>query len=93
MSAESIIDRVAERTGWNDASKLALALDYIDNQQSDDAWEDFLERAADEEDPEDEDYVTCKFCRKRVPAATAHLHWGEWVGDECCWDERLKSTE
>lgn len=37
--------------------------------------------------------VGCKFCHKQVPAETAHLHQGEWVGDECCWDERLRSTE
>lgn len=33
--------------------------------------------------------VTCKFCDRAVPVVTAHLHQGEWVGDECCWDERL----
>jgi hypothetical protein len=37
--------------------------------------------------------VSCKFCHKSVPADTAHLHDGEWVGDECCWDERLRATE
>ena len=37
--------------------------------------------------------VICKFCHAIVPEATAHLHQGEWVGDECCWDERLRTTE
>lgn len=37
--------------------------------------------------------VRCKFCGKPSPKATAHRHDGEWVGDECCWDERLRSTE
>jgi hypothetical protein len=37
--------------------------------------------------------VLCKFCHKDVPMATAHAHDGGWVGDECCWDERLRSTE
>jgi hypothetical protein len=37
--------------------------------------------------------VTCKFCVKECIAATAHLHQGQWVGDECCWDERLRSSE
>jgi hypothetical protein len=37
--------------------------------------------------------VTCKFCHKQTRADTAHLHQGAWVGDECCWDERLRSTE
>lgn len=39
------------------------------------------------------DTVECKFCHKDVPAKTAHLHEDEWVGDDCCWDERLRSTE
>lgn len=37
--------------------------------------------------------VVCKFCRKETDPYTAHLHQEEWVGDECCWDERLRSTE
>lgn len=37
--------------------------------------------------------VKCKFCGKYVDANTAHLHCGEYIGDECCWDERLKTTE
>ena len=41
----------------------------------------------------DEDYIVCKFCDNEIDPATAHLHQGEWIGDECCWDERLKSSE
>lgn len=41
----------------------------------------------------DIEYVTCKFCGKDARADTAHLHQDAWVGDECCWDERLRSTE
>lgn len=37
--------------------------------------------------------VECKFCHQQVPAETAHLHQGTWVGDDCCWDERLRMTE
>lgn len=37
--------------------------------------------------------VTCKFCNQPCDATAAHLHDGSWVGDECCWDERLRSTE
>jgi len=40
-----------------------------------------------------EDTVTCKFCHEQTPSDTAHLHDGGWVGDQCCWDERLRSTE
>jgi hypothetical protein len=37
--------------------------------------------------------VRCKLCERQVPQSTAHRHQGEWVGDECCWDERLRATE
>lgn len=37
--------------------------------------------------------VVCKFCRILVPRATAHRHQGKWVGDKCCWDERLRISE
>lgn len=42
---------------------------------------------------EEDDMVDCKFCHLQVPVSTAHWHNGNWVGDECCWDERLRSTE
>jgi hypothetical protein len=45
--AAEILDEISERTGWNEASQLALALEYIDNQCS---WRDFLERRAGEEE-------------------------------------------
>jgi hypothetical protein len=41
---------------------------------------------------EEADQVECKFCGQMVPASTANWHAGSWVGDECCWDERLRST-
>jgi len=49
-------------------------------------------------EPYDEDRgvgetVECKFCHQEAPASTAHLHDGQWVGDDCCWDERLRATE
>lgn len=37
--------------------------------------------------------VTCSICGESVPKATAHLHQGKWIGDECCWDERLRASE
>lgn len=44
-------------------------------------------------EPEEDELVECKFCHKPVPAKTAHRHEHGWVGDECCWDERLRATE
>jgi hypothetical protein len=41
----------------------------------------------------DPELVTCKFCGGEVPAATAHRHGNGWVGDECCWDERLRNGD
>jgi hypothetical protein len=37
--------------------------------------------------------VVCKVCEKETPAVTAHLHQGTWVGDNCCWDARLRNSE
>jgi len=36
--------------------------------------------------------VQCSRCRSMVPADTAHVHQNSWIG-ECCWDERLRSSE
>lgn len=37
--------------------------------------------------------VVCGQCGNACLATTAHLHQGRYVGDECCWDERLRSSE
>lgn len=37
--------------------------------------------------------LTCSFCHKPIDPTTAHRHNGSYVGDECCWDERLRTTE
>lgn len=37
--------------------------------------------------------VSCQFCHNDVPSTTAHRHGKGWVGDECCWDEKLRTTE
>lgn len=49
MTAYSILEEIGERQGWNKNYKLALALEYIENQGSLDAWQDFLQTQADEE--------------------------------------------
>lgn len=46
---EDILNEHAERQGWNDASKIALLCRYIENQQCDDAFEDFLKQISEEE--------------------------------------------
>lgn len=37
--------------------------------------------------------VECKFCHLGCGKLTAHRHGDGWVGNECCWDERLRSSE
>jgi len=37
--------------------------------------------------------VECSLCGGLCDAKTAHLHQDGYIGDECCWDERLKSSE
>lgn len=37
--------------------------------------------------------VVCAICHNPCLKRTAHLHQGEQIGDECCWDERLKASE
>ena len=44
MSAESIIEMIGQRRGWNDESKLSLCLQYIENQCDNSAFKDFLDQ-------------------------------------------------
>lgn len=37
--------------------------------------------------------VVCSVCKNEALEEKAHLHQEEWIGDECCWDERLRSSE
>lgn len=46
MPAEAILNEIAQREGWDESTMLCLALEYIENQKDDDAWQDFLIRSA-----------------------------------------------
>jgi hypothetical protein len=37
--------------------------------------------------------VRCCLCERLCRKTTAHLHQRKWIGEECCWDERLRSSE
>lgn len=37
--------------------------------------------------------VPCSVCANDCAAARAHRHQGQYIGDECCWDERLRLSE
>jgi len=52
MTSESILEDIATEQGWSVESKLTLALEYIENQNDNAAWKDFLLVAADEENRE-----------------------------------------
>jgi hypothetical protein len=36
--------------------------------------------------------IACSICGKDTDADTAHLHQGEYIGEEC-WDDRLHASE
>lgn len=46
----------------------------------------------DESETEDEE-ILCSLCSEYCSLLTAHIHQGKYIGDECCWDERLRITE
>lgn len=37
--------------------------------------------------------ILCSLCRQMARKQTAHLHQRQYIGDECCWDERLRASE
>jgi hypothetical protein len=40
--AEGILDHFAIEQGWDESAKFTLCLEYIENQQDNKAWADFL---------------------------------------------------
>lgn len=55
MSAKSILESVARKTGWNESSMLEILCDFIDNHDDDDCFEDFVREYADNEAEDDDD--------------------------------------
>lgn len=52
--AKRTFEEIVEAQGWNTESINCLLLQYIENQQSDDAFLDFMEEAAANENSEEE---------------------------------------
>ena len=50
MSAKHILYKMIPERGWSDHTCLELCLNYIDTQDSNAAFKDFLEQVAEEED-------------------------------------------
>lgn len=50
-TAQGFIESISEETGvcWNESSIISILCDYIDNQQSFTAFEDYVRRRAEEE--------------------------------------------
>lgn len=65
MSAEGIMENMAERNGWSVEEQLDYALEYINNQGDDAAFQDFLEGAA-----LDQEWiggkVVCSWCHETI---------------------------
>lgn len=48
-SIDAVVQEFADQQGWDKNTVLGLALQYIENQDSNDAFRDFLAATADEE--------------------------------------------
>ncbi len=44
-----MFEKIAEEQGWNDATKICILLEYIDNQGSPEAFDDFISEKQDAE--------------------------------------------
>jgi len=49
MNAMQILEEAVDHTGWNENSMLHVICEYVDNQNNNDTFEDFVNRAVDEE--------------------------------------------
>ena len=80
MSALNSLRSVSEqfRQNWNDNSMLALACEYIDNQQSEDAFLDFCQQAAAEQPGND-----TIFCAEDDDEAVFFTALGEPLCERC----------
>lgn len=81
MSAETILNEFGDRQGWNDESKLAICQEYIDNQQDEDGFSDFVAQKAGEERLE----ATCMF--------TSVWDTGPIITTKCVYDQMSGRVE
>lgn len=49
--------------------------------------------STDDDEDEADGTVECSICHQSTNAMTAHRHQDRWIGDDCCWDERLRASE
>lgn len=65
---------IIDQQGWTDATLLELALEYIENQQSPEAWTDFLAQKADAAEQESLDSWVDDAVEEVREAAPAPAH-------------------
>ena len=46
---ENTLNEAVEKTGWNEQSQIAVLIEYISNQQSPDAFSDFISQKVNDE--------------------------------------------
>ena len=89
------LGRDVYRVGYIDSTIFPMF--FIEGQG--DSWEEALESVKRDSKDTSDQKVTCYLCGKPTPAKTAHIHQTDpsgptgWIGDECCWDERLRGSE
>lgn len=95
-----IIDAIDKKEPIDFMGKLALAdlESVLSKCYNNGAYDPVLLKSFDEcarsdNDSKDILTVTCSICRKECAAKMAHIHQEQWIGDECCWDERLRASE
>jgi hypothetical protein len=52
-------------------------------------WQDGTYHDEPEKDVEDDDLIVCDNCEQDCNKSTAHLWRGVFIGDECCWKDRI----
>lgn len=65
--------------------------DEVNNDDTNLGYWDWVEHQIESND--EDILITCALCGNSAVSKTAHLHQEQYIGDECCWDERLKSSE
>lgn len=82
---EQILDRFVESQGWSDRTVLDLALTYIENQASPEAWEDYLTSLVEVDDDIDPDspYADSTWDVRQM-MFVCDRHGGRWGDDKTC---------
>jgi hypothetical protein len=61
------------------------------DEQTDAAWDEIERQLVQQRHPGL--FCICSICHQPCLLRTVHLHRDEYIGDVCCWDDRLKASE